>query len=307
MTSTEAAAGSFTQLLVLSLLVERVVQVVRILASARPTAWDDPQDPEWGRSQIAIAFCLALLILGSARFDVLQRLLGPEGSSMWLSPFLGVAVGALVTAGGSAAIRKIIEALKPTLKLIYIRARVGASGCDDRNASVAAGTHNTPTLSGIQLGARWTALPPVGNPKAQKVIDVCELEWPANSSDCSGFVRDVAEAFSFPLEGNADSIVDQITSGDWQRLRDGAAAKAAADDGQLVVAGLKSNDHAPRDDGKPVEHGHVVIVVSGDLAHERYPTAYWGTLGGIGRKRETINWAWRKVDRDKVIFACCRI
>jgi hypothetical protein len=46
MTLTKAAAGSFSQLLVLSLLVERIVQVVRILASARPTAWEDPQDPE---------------------------------------------------------------------------------------------------------------------------------------------------------------------------------------------------------------------------------------------------------------------
>lgn len=27
-------------------------------------------------------------------------------------------------------------------------------------------------------------------------------------------------------------------------------------------------------------HGHVVVVVPGTLAHGRYPSAWWGSLGG---------------------------
>jgi hypothetical protein len=29
---------------------------------------------------------------------------------------------------------------------------------------------------------------------------------------------------------------------------------------------------------------HVVVVVDGPLAHGKYPTAYWGSLHGIGKK-----------------------
>jgi hypothetical protein len=50
--------------------------------------------------------------------------------------------------------------------------------------------------------------------------------------------------------------------------------------------------------------GHVVVVVPGPLAHGLYPTAYWGsTAAGIQKKNTTVNWAWKKEDRDKVLYA----
>jgi len=52
--------------------------------------------------------------------------------------------------------------------------------------------------------------------------------------------------------------------------------------------GLHSKDSSPRD-GTPVLHGHVVVVVSGPLAHQSYPTAYCGTLNGEGRKFATVS------------------
>ena len=140
-----------------------------------------------------------------------------------------------------------------------------------------------------------------GANRADEVKRVCEELWPANQSDCSAFVRAVAAKFKVTLSGNADAIVQEIkTAAGWERLPDGAEAKNAADGGKLVVAGLAGSDEIP-----PVQHGHVVIVVAGllDDAHGKYPTAYWGKLNGVGRENTTINWAWKRADIDRVIYA----
>lgn len=132
---------------------------------------------------------------------------------------------------------------------------------------------------------------------AQKVIDSCEAHWDAFSGDCSGFVKAVAGDFNITLTGQADDIVDKMNGADWNVLADGPAAKDSADAGNFVLAGLKGADHTP-----PRAHGHVVVVVSGPLAQGKYPTAYWGTLGGQGKKNTTLNYAWNAADRDNVIY-----
>jgi len=134
---------------------------------------------------------------------------------------------------------------------------------------------------------------------AQRVIDECESEWPANKSDCSGFVKDVALQFGVTLKGSANEIVDALHGAGWTALSNGKAAKEKADLGKLIVGGLRGDKQQ-----NPSEHGHVVVVVSGPLAKEQYPTAYWGTLGGTGERAKTVNWAWRAVDRDNVFYAC---
>src|SRR5690606_13438894 len=108
----------------------------------------------------------------------------------------------------------------------------------------------------------------------------------------------VSTKFGVDLTGQADNIVDQIKQADWTKLTDGVDAKAKADAGWLVVAGLKSTGHNP-----PRSNGHVVIVVSGPLSNGKYPSGYWGTLGGVGRKNTTINYSWRESDRDRVVYA----
>lgn len=136
------------------------------------------------------------------------------------------------------------------------------------------------------------------NPTAQRIIDACEDVFDDNSEDCNKFAKAVATKFSVTLTGNADAIVDQIQGDGWTSLANGVEAKAKADDGWLVVGGLKGTDQNP-----PNANGHVVIVVSGPLAQAKYPTAYWGQLGGSGEKNKTVNFAWRQADRDKVIYA----
>src|SRR5262249_23554350 len=100
------------------------------------------------------------------------------------------------------------------------------------------------------------------NPIAQKIIDICDEVFDDNSDDCNKFAKAVAAKFSITLTGNADSIVDAIQGEGWTVLADGVEAKSKADDGWFVVGGLKGADQTP-----PVDHGHVVIVVSGPLAH----------------------------------------
>jgi hypothetical protein len=139
----------------------------------------------------------------------------------------------------------------------------------------------------------------------QQIINVCQANFEAHKFDCSGFVKAVATALqvtTFTPDDDANDIVQKLpTAGDWVALTpgDGAAAKAQADAGALVIGGLKGADQI-----NPDQHGHVVIVVSGPLdpTHHQYPTAYWGSLARHPGQAETINFAWRAGDRDKVAY-----
>ncbi|HEX5080289.1 MAG TPA: hypothetical protein VFV80_14145 [Geminicoccaceae bacterium] len=130
-----------------------------------------------------------------------------------------------------------------------------------------------------------------------RIIAICEREWPEAQDDCNKFVKAVAGALDITLTGNADMIVDQIVGPGWTRLADGKAAAQEAALGALVIGGLKGSDQEV-----PSAHGHVVVVVRGPLNRDKYPTAYWGRLGGGGARNKTINWSWRSGDQDRVIY-----
>ena len=135
---------------------------------------------------------------------------------------------------------------------------------------------------------------------ADRVIDACEACYDANVGDCSGFAHAVAGRLDVTLAGIADQIVDTLrTSPDWTPLANGVAAALAAKGGaNLVIAGLKGEEQAAQN-----RHGHVVVVVDGPLAHDAYPTAYWGSLGGQPGKNQTLNHAWTAEDRDRISYA----
>jgi hypothetical protein len=123
------------------------------------------------------------------------------------------------------------------------------------------------------------------------IVVACEKYWEPYKADCSGFVKAVSLELGVTLTGQANDIVDQIGRAPWVPLTNGVDAAAKSGLG-LVVAGLKDNPH-----------GHVVVVVPGPLAHGAYPTAYWGQLGGVGKKNATLNWAWSAADRDRVSYS----
>ncbi|HZK90768.1 MAG TPA: hypothetical protein VFC56_11520 [Stellaceae bacterium] len=132
------------------------------------------------------------------------------------------------------------------------------------------------------------------------VKDACEANFDAHSGDCSGFAKAVAGELGVTLTGLANNIVDTIRNDpQWTRLADGIVAGQQAAAGKLVIGGLKGSEQA-----NPDPHGHVVVVVAGTpLAHGKYPFAYWGRLGSVGSKDQTVNWAWNTQDRDKVTYA----
>jgi hypothetical protein len=124
--------------------------------------------------------------------------------------------------------------------------------------------------------------------KRVKIIeDLCEKHWSNYKLDCSGFVKAVASELNILLHGQANDIVEQIQKIPWSIVQDGNEAHIKALQGMFVVGGLR---------GKP--NGHVVIVVPGNLAHGKYPTAYWGSISGVAQKKMTVNWSWNKKDRD---------
>jgi len=146
--------------------------------------------------------------------------------------------------------------------------------------------------------SQTTFAAPITITTADDIKQACESCFEANKDNCSGFAEAVADTFDITLTGQANDIADEIRQAGWQLLSDGAEAKEKADAGCFVVAALKGADNVP-----PQEHGHVAIIVSGPLAQGKYPTGYWGTLGGTGMKNTTINYAWNKDSRDKVIYA----
>ena len=128
--------------------------------------------------------------------------------------------------------------------------------------------------------------------KINKIKILCEKYWDTYQRDCSGFAKAVAKELHVSMTGQANDIVDQIQNSPWKVLKDGSEADAEARSGKFVIAGLKATGN-----------GHVAIIVPGTLAHGKYPTGYWGSIAGVGRKNQTINYSWNKTTRDKVNYA----
>lgn len=137
---------------------------------------------------------------------------------------------------------------------------------------------------------------------SDKIKQSCSrlIRIPENASDCSKFVKSVAEEFSIKLTGTANEIFEQLVPDNgWTVLGEdesaGKRAAAAAAKGDFVIGARKEN-----------VNGHVVIVVQGSpLAHGKYPFAYWGKLNDPDNAgiNNTVNWAWNQASRDSVKYA----
>jgi hypothetical protein len=129
------------------------------------------------------------------------------------------------------------------------------------------------------------------NAIGDEVLAACEKHWPTYKGDCSGLVKAVASELGIILSGQANDIVDQIQKVPWEVLSSGVEASKKVHTG-VVIAGLQA----------PL-NGHVAVVVPGDLAQGKYPTGYWGRLGGVGKQKATLNWSWNAASRDKVVYS----
>jgi hypothetical protein len=140
---------------------------------------------------------------------------------------------------------------------------------------------------------------------SKHVIAACQKHIGRYGNDCSGFAKAVADDLGVVLTGDANGIVDFIQVA-WSPLQDGATARAFASRGFFVIGGVKAS-----------RHGHVVVVVDGPLAHNKYPYAFWGSyqaltiLGqtvnaGFSRGHGTLNYAFPKDQRDQVFYAATK-
>jgi hypothetical protein len=145
----------------------------------------------------------------------------------------------------------------------------------------------------------------------KSIIQNCEDSWEEewitgkkNKNNCSGFVKAVASKVNIflPPTADADYLIAEIFRKKWYKLRSGKEAAQQASTGVFVVAGLLSDEHA--DD--TTVHGHVVVVVDGPLAFEKYPTCWGGSIAETGRGGRcqglTLNYAWNCDDRDNVTY-----
>jgi hypothetical protein len=115
------------------------------------------------------------------------------------------------------------------------------------------------------------------NVVAMKVIACCEAAFPANRGDCGQFLKAAIGGFltdGYLDVGDADAIVGKLKS-EWTPTRDIPTAIAAAQSGQLVVAGMTAAELGQH-------HGHVAVVVGCDgqvSGSVRVPIGYAGSLG----------------------------
>jgi len=134
-----------------------------------------------------------------------------------------------------------------------------------------------------------------------RVQQACENAFDDNADDCNKFVKAVATSLGVTLKGNADDIVAEIQQLPWTYIgNDLGAAKRAADlagQSKLVIGGLTS-------DALGEAHGHVIVVVPGNLVNGLYPAAYWGSIvPGKAARLRGVNYAFQHPYCDSVRYS----
>lgn len=290
------------QMALLTIVIERVVEVYLGVSQQNGPDRHDPDEdqsaPDAKRPASVAALVLGILIAiaGVRILDTLGTV-NFSGSGQWLATAIWQGVDIVLSggllAGGSFLIHEVMELISGSIKRVDPSSQRSAT----KPADVEKAGMTPQALADLIVAAQLGPVAPA-TAKGQAMIDRCEAAFEANKNDCSAFVRAVASASGVTLTGQADNIVDQITGSGWVALTGGVQAAAMADAGMLVIAGLKAADHTP-----PRSNGHVAIVVSGALAHGKYPTGYWGSSGGSSAKNQTLNYSWNSSDRDNVHYA----
>ncbi|AST87559.1 hypothetical protein V4889_17335 [Ralstonia solanacearum species complex bacterium KE101] len=101
--------NALLQLFALSLLVERIVDVVHKVFAVPPRKPDS--SPDWGVPGTVLSFILGLVICYAYGFDIIKVVVGAQANQ-----YVGIVLTALVIAGGSAGVRVIIETLRAIIK-----------------------------------------------------------------------------------------------------------------------------------------------------------------------------------------------
>jgi hypothetical protein len=107
------------------------------------------------------------------------------------------------------------------------------------------------------------------------------------------------ELTGIAIVGTADELVDMFAAlgTHWAAITRPDGIQATKE-GNIVVAGLKSSEHS---DGRT--HGHVAVVVDGELYRGLYPKVWCGG-GTQGRSNgsKSVGEVWSRNDRDNVKY-----
>ncbi len=139
--------------------------------------------------------------------------------------------------------------------------------------------------------------------KADALLRICREKFDilSNKAYCNYFVDEVARALghrSF-VGRTANDIVDFLDVS-WPEVS-GKEAALFASWGHLVIAGLRSWEYKRPQD--TYGHGHVAIVVPGDIYLGKYPKVYCGgSIRGQSTGDKSSGQVWKKEDRDQVHY-----
>ena len=169
---------------------------------------------------------------------------------------------------------------------------------------------NPGEASALSEGVRTETLS-APNPNATRVQRACAQVWTTSGPggpfrDASHrYVIEVAHHLGVTLSGTSDQILDSILNNpSWQVLPDGAAARAAAFQGKLVIAGVKSHTGAPQR-----TQGQLAVVTGGLMNPGGWaPPGYWGstdpTLAALGGAGTPVSGCFRSDLKDQIIYRC---
>jgi hypothetical protein len=152
------------------------------------------------------------------------------------------------------------------------------------------------------------------NTDALRVQQVCAETW--SQAGPSGPFRDeshryvieVAHRLGISLSGSADQILDTMEGkASWTALPGAEAARTAALQGQLVVAGVRSNVGTP-----PKMEGQLAVITGGPLnAGGWAPSGYWGSsdpaIAPLGGSGVPISACFRADLKDQILYCCRKI
>lgn len=152
------------------------------------------------------------------------------------------------------------------------------------------------------------------NPDATTIVQHCKDVWSQSGEQgpfknaCNFYVIEVGHRVGITLSGTADQIINMITNDSaWTKLSDGLAARDAATQGKLVVAGVESTAYMPHRN-----EGHVVVVTPGAMNGAGWaPAGYWGStdlaIRALGGDGSPISRCFIAAVKDKIVYRCREI
>jgi len=144
----------------------------------------------------------------------------------------------------------------------------------------------------------------------RNVEKTCQAKLDQYAKNCSGFVGAVATDLLVLVPGMSSLADDQvffmraIATPLFRQLGSGRTgelrAVASAAEGNFVICGITSTE-LQKSRSKPVSHGHVAVVANG-WATSGWPLGYWGSLGGMPGRRESLGKSFRESDRPIISY-----